>query len=73
MDITRLHELSDRELELQRLNQYNILELTVTYEEILVRERGLRAVEEIRNEALDKLIIIYKILKERHDTDSHTK
>ncbi|MCY7327211.1 MAG: hypothetical protein LH618_01530 [Saprospiraceae bacterium] len=69
MNFDRLINLSIRDLELHRLNQYNILRFTVLYEVMLVKERGQAAMEETRNEALDIIIIINQIIAERHDND----
>lgn len=68
-----LKKLSRYDLDLQRLNQYNILNFSVLYEDLLTRERGKVYLEKIRNEALDKLLIINEILSERYDNDTRTK
>ena len=72
MNFERLRHLSIRNLELHRLNQYNILRFTVLYEEILIKERGQASIEKTRNEALDNIIIINQLLAERHDNDPST-
>ncbi len=72
MNFDRLRNLSIRDLELHRLNQYNILRFTVLYEAMLVKERGQATIEKTRNEALDNIIIINQIIAERHDNDPST-
>ena len=62
--------LSLRDLELQKINQYNILKFTVLYETLLIKERGWSFLEKTRNEALDKLLVINLLLAEYHDNDS---
>jgi hypothetical protein len=66
------HNLSKRDLEIQKANQYNILKFTVLYERLLVKERGWAYLEKTRNEALDKLNLINQILSEHHDNDPST-
>ncbi|MFN0173576.1 MAG: hypothetical protein ACKVU0_02920 [Saprospiraceae bacterium] len=60
-----LKHLSKRDLEILKIQQYKVLEYSVIYEKILIEERGIRSLEEMRNLALDKIIFINKILKER--------
>ncbi len=60
-----LRHLSQRDLELHKIQQFKVLEYSVVYEKMLVEERGIRSLEEMRNLALDKIIFINKILKER--------
>ncbi len=62
--------LSLRDLELQKINQYNILKFNVLYETLLIKERGWPFLEQTRNEALDKLLVINQLLAEYHDNDS---
>jgi hypothetical protein len=68
-----LKKLSRKDVELQRLNQLNILKFSVLYEDILIKERGKLFLEEIRNESLDKLLIINEILSEHYDNDTPSK
>ena len=68
-----LKKLSRKDIELQRLNQLNILKFSVLYEDILIKERGKLFLEEIRNESLDKLLIINEILSEHYDNDTPPK
>ena len=72
MEFERLKNLSLGDLELLREHQYNILRFTVAYEAMLIQEKGLKYVEDTRNTALDKLIVIREILTERYDTDTST-
>lgn len=67
MDPEPLKNLSFRDLQLQKSNQHNILKFTVLYEALLIQERGWSFLEKTRNEALDKLIVINKLLAEYHD------
>lgn len=63
-----LKNLSRHDLELQRINQLNVLKFSVVYEELLIRQQGRMYLEKVRNEALDKLLIINKILSDYHDS-----
>jgi hypothetical protein len=64
-ELNYLKHLSKRDLELLKLQQFKVLEYSVVYETILITERGSQSLEEMRNHALDKIIFINKILKER--------
>jgi len=64
-ELNYLEHLSKRDLELLKIQQFKVLEYSVVYEKILKEERGIRSLEEMRNLALDKIIFINKILKER--------
>lgn len=64
-DLNYLKFLSKRDLELLKIQQFKVLEYSVIYEKILIEERGFRSLEEMRNHALDKIIFINKVLKER--------
>ena len=64
-ELEYLKHLSKRDLEILKIQQYKVLEYSVIYEKILIEERGIRSLEEMRNLALDKIIFINKILKER--------
>ncbi len=64
-ELNYLKHLSKRDLEILKIQQFKVLEYSVIYEKILIEERGIRSLEEMRNLALDKIIFINKILKER--------
>lgn len=64
-ELNYLENLSKRDLELLKIQQFKVLEYSVVYEKILIEERGIRSLEEMRNLALDKIIFINQILKER--------
>jgi hypothetical protein len=64
-ELNYLKHLSKRDLELLKMQQFKVLEYSVIYERILITERGSQSLEEMRNLALDKIIFINKILKER--------
>lgn len=64
-ELNYLKHLSKRDLEILKIQQFKVLEYSVIYEQILIKERGIRSLEETRNLALDKIIFINKILKER--------
>ncbi len=64
-DLNYLKRLSKRDLEILKIQQFKVLEYSVIYEKILIAERGIHFLEETRNSALDKIIFINKILKER--------
>ncbi len=64
-ELNYLKPLSRQDLEILKIQQYKVLEYSVIYEKVLIAERGIRSLEEMRNRALDKIIFINKILKER--------
>lgn len=64
-ELNYLKHLTKRDLEILKIQQIKVLEFSVIYEQILIKERGFRYLEDTRNQALDKIIFINKILKER--------
>lgn len=72
MEFDYLRGLSRRDLELQKQLQLKLLEYSVVFEKMLLEERGLRYIEEIRNLALDKINFINQLLKELPDDDART-
>lgn len=72
MKFDYLRGLSRRDLELQKQLQLKLLEYSVVFEKMLLEERRLRYIEEIRNLALDKINFINQLLKELPDDDART-
>ena len=72
MEFEYLRGLSRRDLELQKQQQFKLLEYSVLYEKMLLEEKGLRYLEETRNLALDKINFINQLLKELPDDDTRT-
>jgi hypothetical protein len=70
MEFDYLRGLSRRDLELQKQLQLKLLEYSVVFEKMLLEEKGLRYIGEIRNLALDKINFINQLLKELPDDDT---
>lgn len=65
MQPRQLLKLSDRELQNLLELQKRILDVSVLFEKELLTEGSRRQLEEIRNEALDKMTLIKAELKRR--------
>jgi hypothetical protein len=72
MEFEYLRKLSRLDLELQKELQLKVLEFTVVYEDLLVKEKGVRYVEKTRNQALDKLNFINQLLNDLSENDTRT-
>ena len=64
MEFEYLRNLSRPDLELQKNLQFKVLEFTVVFEDLLIKEKGIWYVEKTRNQSLDKLIFINQLLKD---------
>lgn len=72
MELEYLRNLSRLDLELQKDLQLKVLEFTVVFENLLIKEKGERYVEKTRNQSLDKLNFINQLLKDLPDDDPRT-